>query len=318
MRGGLPFLGLAVLTAGWGCSGEQALAPIVLDPVILLASADRTQATTGDLIHFEVRSSWDPTFDVQVELPELPDGLPLVDAVHGEPVLEDGRYEQVWSYRLRADRVGVYSLPAARSRYSLSAPSPQQERFVESATVRVEVESVLMLDAEATDIRDIKPLRVVRENSRWPLWVGLAGLAIALLFGFWLWRRKSSVETAPALPAHVVALAALRELEDAEVGNLEALRNYYFEISVVLRTYVEGRFFLNATDLTTEEILENLGCLDLRHEDGGVLQRFLVDSDLVKFAAHVPSRDEIRQTWDRALRFVEGTKPQEAEAVGTG
>jgi hypothetical protein len=102
------------------------------------------------------------------------------------------------------------------------------------------------------------------------------------------------------------------------VGNLEALRNYYFEISVVLRTYVEGRFFLNATDLTTEEILENLGRLDLRHEDGGVLQRFLVDSDLVKFAAHVPSRDEIRRTWDRALRFVEGTKPQEAEAVGTG
>lgn len=318
MRSGLPFFAFAVCAAGWGCNSEEASAPIESDPVILHTLVDRTQATTGDLIHFEVRSSWDPTFDVQVELPQLPDGLPLVDEVHSEPVLEDGRYEQVWSYRLRADRVGVYSLPAARARYSPAGPSRQQERFVESAALSVEVESVLLLDAEATDIRDIKPLRVVRERSRWPLWAGLAGLAAALALAIWLWRRKSSVDAAPPLPAHVLALAALRDLEGAEVGTLELLRKYYFEISVVLRTYVEGRFALNATDLTTEEILENLGRLDLRHEDGGVLHRFLVDSDLVKFAKHAPSRDEIRRTWDRAVRFVESTKPRETEAEGTG
>ena len=218
-------------------------------------------------------------------------------------------------------------MPAARARYvpiseassdSPATPSQQHERFVESATLTVEVESVLTQDSEATDIRDIKPLREVREGTRWALWAGLTGLGAALAIAFWLWRRRRSIEAEPPRPAHIVALQALRDLEGAEVGTLEALRKYYFEISVVLRTYVEGRFALNATDLTTEEILENLGQLDLHHDDGGVLHRFLVDSDLVKFAAHVPTRGEIRRTWDRAVRFVESTKHQEAEAGTTG
>ena len=99
MRRGLSICVISLCAVGWGCLGEESSAPPALDPVILHAVVDRAQATTGDLIHFEVRSSWDPGFVVEVELPELPlDQLPLVDAMHGEPVLEDGRYEQVWSY----------------------------------------------------------------------------------------------------------------------------------------------------------------------------------------------------------------------------
>ena len=113
-----------------GCTADKRGPPSAALPAIgcglsALTLHSITLAQTGDLIHFEVRASWDPAFDVQVELPALPvDKLPLVDAVLGEPMLEDGRYEQVWSYRLRADRVGVYSLPAVHARYSPVAASP--------------------------------------------------------------------------------------------------------------------------------------------------------------------------------------------------
>ena len=49
------------------------------------------------------------------------------------------------------------------------------------------------------------------------------------------------------------------------------MRRFHFEISEVIRAYVENRFFLNATDLTTEEIVAQLG--DLRGLDGDSSER---------------------------------------------
>ena len=51
---------------------------------------------------------------------------------------------------------------------------------------------------------------------------------------------------------------ALDALRQTDFTDLEAVRDYYFRISEVLRAYIEGTFPLNATDLTTEEILPRL------------------------------------------------------------
>ena len=89
---------------------------------------------------------------------------------------------------------------------------------------------------------------------------------------------------------------------------MSAKRGYYFAVSAVLRSYLEGRFLLNATDLTTEEILLGLDELPVENEDRARIRRFLADSDLVKFAASVPTEGDIRETHERALRFVESTR----------
>ncbi|MEE9561822.1 MAG: hypothetical protein V3W50_02000, partial [Thermoanaerobaculia bacterium] len=71
---------------------------------------------------------------------------------------------------------------------------------------------------------------------------------------------------------------------------------------------VEGRFGLNATDLTSEEIVAELPALeDLGEDHGCVLERFLVHTDRVKFAEHQPSEGEIEGAYENALNFVEST-----------
>ena len=89
------------------------------------------------------------------------------------------------------------------------------------------------------------------------------------------------------------------------------MRRFHFRISEVIRAYVEGRWGLNATDLTTEEILLQLAGLDdLPAAEGARLAGFLRATDRVKFAEHRPAPPEIEGTWEAALGFVEATQPR--------
>jgi hypothetical protein len=113
------------------------------------------------------------------------------------------------------------------------------------------------------------------------------------------------------VPAHEVALAALERLGATEPIGDAAVRRYYFALSEIVRAYIEGRFELNATDLTSEEIVSSLGRLELDDVQARGLRAFLAATDAVKFAAHRPQRAEIGALLEWARRFVQATRAVE-------
>lgn len=284
-------------------------------PAELRASVDRTAATTGDLITYTVEVERDPEVEVELDEPGADvAGFRIVDLGRA-PVetLASGRLlERRW-YELRADLVGSYVLPALTATYSEpSGPGGD----LEAGEISVEVESVLPEDlSEATDIRDIKPLRRIDTAASWLLWTGLALAAAALGLAAWWWRRRrpdGSAPEAPPVPPYDLAIRELERLRRTDFSDLRELRRYYFAVSSAIRAYVEGRFGLNATDLTTEEILGRLGGLArLEPLQARRLERFLVATDQVKFAAHLPAPEEIERTYEQALGFVTATRPRE-------
>lgn len=297
-------------------SGEPAGDAETRPPAELRASVDRTAATTGDLITYTVEVEHEPEVEVELDDPGADiAGFRIVDLGRA-PVetLASGRLlERRW-YELRADLVGSYVLPALTATYSEpSGPGGD----LEAGEIAVDVESVLPDDrSEATDIRDIKPLRRIDTAASWLLWTGLALAAVALGLAAWWWRRRrrpdGSAPEAPPVPPHDLAIRELERLRRTDFSDLRELRRYYFAVSSVIRAYVEGRFGLNATDLTTEEILARLGGLvRLEPLQARRLERFLVATDQVKFAAHLPAPEEIERTYGQALGFVTATRPRE-------
>ena len=119
------------------------------------------------------------------------------------------------------------------------------------------------------------------------------------------------------MPPHVLAFGELDTLRGTDFNDPVAVRRFHFRISEVVRAYVESRWSLNATDLTTEEILPELGGLaDLPATEAVRLTEFLRATDSVKFAEHRPPPAEIEGTWERALGFVEASRPRpEPEAA---
>ncbi len=302
-------------------------------PVETRSRVDRAVATTGDVITYTVIVDHDPGYEVS--LPETGAdiaGFRIIDVGSEEPREQDGRRILESWYKLRADLVGSYVLPPVEVAFrpatetdlaevdaaevdaadATAAEDAADETFetVQTSEIFIEVQSVLPEGGEVTDIRELKPLRQVDTTTPWWLWPVAGAVTVLLgLLGIWLWRRGRKEILLPPRPAHEIAFEALARLRETDFDDAEAVRGFHFEISEVVRGYVESRFTLNATDLTTEEITAVLDQVrDLAGDDGLCLQRFLAATDEVKFAAHEPSEEEITDTYEGALSFVEATR----------
>lgn len=308
-----------------GCERTAEVAPDEVSrvPVEVQAAVDRAVATTGDLITFRVTVDYDPAWEVLIPEPgsEIA-GFRIVDIGREEPVENRGRVVEGRYYQLRADLVGSYVLPPITVSFRPGRPADSQAEDsvgdvaepwseVSTSEIFVEVESVLPSEGQAEDIRDLKPLREVRPRAPW-LWIVLGALlafAVALAVGWWVrrWRRRRS--QVPPRPAYEIAFEALAELRHTDFDDPQAVRRFYFQISETVRIYVESRFEFNATDLTTEEILDWLELGEGPGEGpGGQLQQFLLQTDQVKFAHQDPNQQDIESTYERALGFVEATR----------
>lgn len=164
----------------------------------------------------------------------------------------------------------------------------------------------------APDIRDIKPLiELPRHPSLGLVIAALVALAV-LALALWWWRhrrRAQSAVTPTPDPADVVALRALRELRDDLVAARVDVHPFYFALSGVVRTYVEARYGLNATDLTTFEIRARVAeQAELAPAVAEDLVTLLDAADWVKFARAPATVGDAERACDRARRLVETTR----------
>jgi len=332
-RGALALVvGACLVAAMSGCDKASVpeFDPVLRGPVEARADVDRAVATTGDVITFRVTVDHDPAYEIVLPEPgaEIA-GFRIVD-LGREPVEErrGRRIERMW-YELRADLVGSYVLPPVSVGYRrLEGAEGEAEdgvqnhvrsegrlEVVQTSAIFVEVESVLPKDGAASDIRGLKPLHHVRGPMPWK-WVAV-GLALALMAAagaVLLNRHRRNRPVVPPPPAHEVAFEALANLRDGDFDDPLAVRRFFFSISEIVRAYVEARFELNATDLTTEEILvalPHLGALVEEQRDG--LEAFLSETDQVKFADRSATPEDVESTYEGALRFVEQTRPLQVE-----
>jgi len=339
-------------------AGETDTASEPRAPVEVEAAVDRAVATLGDRLTFTVTLDRSEGIEVEVPPldPEV-EGLTAIDRGQEELRRRGGRVVETRWVRLRVDEVGSHELRPVTVRYrprpepaksspdggspgessesgseSASETGPESAteskdgdwETVETAAVSVEVESLLeraeRAGEEITDIRGLKPLERPAPEPPWR-WIaggGVLAAALAALLLLWLRRRRRDEPAAPPRPAHEVALERLDALARLDRTDPETVHRLHFELSEVVRIYVEARFGLNATDLTTEEIVVALPRLPgLGGDTACRLRRFLVDTDRVKFADHRPAETEIEAAFERARAFVEATRPRPEEEPGT-
>jgi len=90
------------------------------------------------------------------------------------------------------------------------------------------------------------------------------------------------------------------------------IKEFYERISDILRHYIEHRFSLRAPESTTEEFLAELANTEvLPVSEKQRLGEFLKHCDLVKFAKHNPTTQQIQETFDLVKDFIEKTKSDE-------
>jgi hypothetical protein len=174
------------------------------------------------------------------------------------------------------------------------------------------------MNEKATDI--IEDLSMVTPKDEWWwVWPAVWVLAFLLVAGFFLWRsyrrKQLPFQQHPPVPAHVTAKERL-----AAIHHLIAegrFREFVIEVSRVLRCYIEDRFALRAPHLSTEEFLyeaEQSDSLTLAYQE--LLEDFLSQCDLVKFALGGMDLAQVEQLYRTTEHFIDETAIRPAEAPG--
>jgi len=175
--------------------------------------------------------------------------------------------------------------------------------------------NVLSLDIDAnSELKDIKgPLD---DNIGWSdIWPWLV-LALLILLSIFIYKKyfnkkkktvvvKKNIQT----PAHVLALNALKKLENKKLIDKKDIKEYYSSISEIIRRYIENRFNFPALELTTYEILDIITA-NIKKEESISLKNILEISDLVKFAKKIPDQNENIKNLNLATDFVKKTKKE--------
>jgi hypothetical protein len=137
-----------------------------------------------------------------------------------------------------------------------------------------------------------------------------AGLAY-LAYRYWKKRKlRQPGETyvPPPRAAHVIALDQLARLKDRKLWQQGRIKEFYTEITEILRRYIENRYQLMALEKTTDEIMVGLRAVAIAAQVLPPLETILRRADLVKFAKYQPGIPEHEEMFTVAYDMIDRTK----------
>ncbi|MBK6965907.1 MAG: hypothetical protein IPH20_18760 [Bacteroidales bacterium] len=193
---------------------------------------------------------------------------------------------------------------------------------LKSEAVLLEVQG-LKVDI-AKDIKDIKPILTapytLRDFLPWLLLLVALGLLGSLIWFYIKNRKKNkpliSLPSKPQKPPHVIALEMLEELRREQVWQKGQVKEYYTRLTDILREYFEKRFGVNASEMTSEEILSVMKDYLSEYSSMGDLRKVLTLADLAKFAKGQPigAENELSLTYARTIIMNSSEAPAISEA----
>lgn len=130
-------------------------------------------------------------------------------------------------------------------------------------------------------------------------------------------RRKRTGEAVQNDPAHIVALRELDKYRGDKFWAPEKQKIFYSGITDALKNYIDGRFGVDAPEMTTAELfdaLKNNG--ELTPEMFSELKELFENADFVKFAKAVLPDETNAKALPLAVRFVTTTYQSEIQEGG--
>lgn len=163
-------------------------------------------------------------------------------------------------------------------------------------------------------IKGIMTVKSVWTDYIWYIIGGLLfiGLAVFVFFYFIKNKKTAIPVVAPPPPIETLqeqALKMLAKLEQKQLWQAAQVKEYYSELTDIVRSYIEARYDVPTLELTTDEILYSAkrhGELS-RHTE--LLGSILYLADLAKFAKAEPLPHEHTAAMEHAVQFINVTKP---------
>jgi hypothetical protein len=283
------------------------------------SSIDLDSIKIGEQIIYKIQVEADTTDFVA--FPEGQTFLPLevVESFKVDTTINERRMSLIKKYGLTQFDSGSYTIP--RQKVAVA------NKFLYTDSLKVEVNNI-EIDTTKQGLYDIKPLTNVNKSpSNWWKYL-LFGLLVLSVLGFllywFIWRKKplSEEEKIALLPPYDRAKLALKKLEESDYLKNEALKDYYSELTLIIRKYLDEKVYDHSLESTTDELINRLNLLkegnqiDFNKETINNIKNIFQRADLVKFAKATPEialAELDKQTIELEIDHVKEVLPEPTE-----
>ncbi|UPS92698.1 BatD family protein [Bizionia sp. M204] len=283
------------------------------------SATDVSEIKIGEQITFQIEVETDST-DLVV-FPEGATFLPLevIETYDIDTTKNADKFNLIKKYGLTQFDSGSYTIP--RQKIIIN----DKTLFTDSLKVMV---NPVIVDTLKQGLYTIKPIiSVEKSSSNWWKTLLIILLAIALvaaLLYWFLWRKKplTEEEKIALLPPYDRAKLALKQLDEHRYLEEEAYKEYYSELTLAIRRYLDEKVYDHALESTTDELISRLRLLkdgnqiDLSLETIKNLESIFKRADLVKFAKSAPDKELAkfdRKTIDEEIDHVKEVLPEPTE-----
>lgn len=274
----------------------------------IVAELDTTYATIGDIVDYKVIitgigerivlfSPWQLEDPIEVRSMKVSDNDSGMNA----------------EFQLVFWDTGYVTIPAYSVQILNSDSSFTFNFFTDS--LNIQVISVLEHDPSMEQVegglRAVKaPLPVFAPWNRYRLlMVGFLMLIILGIIGTWLKRVKTRATRVASTPEFIESadLSALRRLDFlksekyVESGNV---KEYYAQLSKIIREYIENSLYIRTMEMTTEEIKFNKSLFPYTEKEFDLMLNILKRADMAKFARQIPQSSKCWEDWNSVQSLI--------------
>nr|WP_308993648.1 BatD family protein [Mariniflexile sp. KMM 9835]MDQ8213221.1 BatD family protein [Mariniflexile sp. KMM 9835] len=251
------------------------------------SSIDSTKIKIGQQITFKIEVETKPNGLVVFPEGQTFSPLEMIESYAIDTIKKNDKYNLIKKYGLTQFDSGTYTIP--RQKIIIG----DKTFFTDS--LKVEVNNVV-IDTTKQGLYDIKPIIEVKEKgSDWWKYLLLTLLIIGIvgfLMYWFIWRKKplTEAEQIALLPPYDRAKLALKKLDESHYLETDSIKEYYSDLTFIIRKYLDEKVYDRALESTTDELINRLNILkdgnqiELSLEDIKNLESILKRADLVKFA----------------------------------
>jgi hypothetical protein len=292
-------------------------------PTRAFATLDSNVVTIGDKVTLHVGVEHDLSARILTAMPDMPLDTSKFEALDlgkwGEEKMRLPTYGRTIVFQ--AFDTGLYRIPSVV--FTLAAANGVITT-VQSPTMLLTVMNPNGMDAVVSPV-DIKPIVATEWTFQEDLlpflkeylpYFLLIIASIFLAWRFWTqWknRQKPAVIAQISQPPHLIAERLLAELRVKQLWQNGKTKEFYSELSRILRGYLEDQFKMPALETTTDELMALLKKRDFSADVLTKIQDLLQTADLVKFAKVEPPTAIHDDFLIHAETIVSETKPKPVE-----
>ena len=283
------------------------------------SSVDSKKITIGDWIKLEIEAKHSK--EINLIWPKLEDVIGKFEVVKRDsvPRIKSSNDEQIESLSATISIYdsGYYQIPPIQFLYFTNNDTSKKTVSTEPIDIIV---STIAVDTTLPikDIKDVMdvPIPFMEIIS----YIAVIILIILLIYSFYLnYKNKktnlSQIVETPLLPPHEQAYKELSELENKRLWQKGLIKEYYTEVTEIIRRYIERRYNIKAMEMTSSEILNSLITIHKDEEIQETLKIFLNLADFVKFAKYQPNTIDNEEELRRAYIFVDNTKLEVVDEI---